>query len=240
MAGKGSITLAPDAEAQAPGHLEVLVDPVNALHLAQTGCAQQAIALPVQGAELPAGEFRKVIDVGRKSCGRGDASGLIGRDHIPGAVTFERCMADRQLLTAQVLRHVGRCIVHAQWIQQSLAHVIRKRLARNGFDDLAHQGQAQIGILPVAGGRVQSLLLPEALADFFLGRERIIRISPVREIGLARQAGGMGQQSADRDRFVIGMSVVDIEPVQVFGHRVIETQLPGLALLHQADAGKQL
>ena len=50
----------------------------------------------------------------------------------------------------------------------------------------------------------------------------------------------MGQHTAKGDRPVVGVGVLDGHPVQVLRHGIVETQLAGVSLLHDGDAGEQL
>ena len=76
------------------------------------------------------------------------------------------------------------------------ANVVAERLLGCGRDDLACQRQPQVRVLEIAGRRIERLLFLQTGDDFLVGRERIVRVGPVRVVRLPWQPRGMGQDAA--------------------------------------------
>ena len=105
--------------------------------------------------------------------------------------------------------------------------------AGDGFDGLADEGEAKVAVLEVALGGVERRLVGDGGADLLAGGEGVVRLGPVGELGLARQASGVREGTAESDGDAVFTGGFERRPGEIGGERLIETDTAGFVLLHE-------
>src|SRR5262249_23580943 len=136
VAHAGASLLAVDAEAQSPARLPAGLEPVDAMHLAERGPAQDGMLRGRLGAELGHGETREVLH-GRRHVARGNkAADVPDLASLSWGAGKAAAVAAREawIVRGDTVHDGAR---HAERLEDAALDVARVGQARDGGDDLA-------------------------------------------------------------------------------------------------------
>ncbi len=118
--------------------------------------------------------------------------------------------------------------------------VVRVGLVGYGLHGFTDEGEAQVAVLEVALGGVESGLVGERGLDLGFGGKGKVGAGPVGAVGLAGKAGGVSEEAAQGDGAGVAGGRLEGGPGEVGGERRVELNFAGLDLLHERDGGEEL
>jgi hypothetical protein len=240
VADVGVVADAFDLEAEAPGGLPVGVHELDALHLAERGGFEYLRLLGAQEAEVPGGEFAEVDDGGSVAGGGCDAARVEGLDEVAGAVTFDGTVGDGELFAVELHGHVGAGVGEAEGVDDVGLRVGGVGFARDGGHGFADESEAEVAVLEVALGGVESGLGGDDGLDLIVGGEGEVGACPVGLVGLAGQAGGVGEEAAEGDGSGVAGGWLERGPGEIGVDGGVKLDFAGFVLLHEGDGGEEL
>src|SRR5262245_39768389 len=132
MPGERLVVVPPDRESQAPGRLEIRLDPMDTLHLAERVASQDGRILAAEPAELPRRELGQVSRRRCVACSWRDTARLEEGHRLAATLSREGAVTRREARALLVLGHLGRRAPQPDRLQEAALHVGGIRLARGG------------------------------------------------------------------------------------------------------------